>query len=236
MKKAQGGGKLAPLLETGVLAILDTGIPRFRRDPVSGARALARAGIRFFQLRAKGVLDPEFLELAFLLRSALPGCVLTMNDRCDIAAASGVDGVHLGMDDLPPRAARAMLGRKAVIGASGGNNREVTLQCRERPNYLSVGPVYATATKSGAGSPLGTVGFRRLASMVPPGMARLAVGGITPDNVGGLMNSGADAVAAASWWWRGTGPGWAARSMLEAVAEARKNGRSTRRGRPGTGG
>jgi thiamine-phosphate pyrophosphorylase len=210
------------LLNPGILAILDAGIcPEIPRM-VSTAKLLSQSGIRFFQLRAKGWKDSRVLAAAMELKSAVPGCVVTVNDRPDIAATAAVQGVHLGADDIPAGAARMIMGKGGIVGASAGNPRELRSALAGRPDYISFGPAFSTSTKRDAGRALGVAGFLRLRRLVPKGVPILAVGGITPDNVGVLIDAGADAVAVASWWWKRGSPERAAREMMEAVGAARK--------------
>ena len=221
-KRFSNANSMAPLLQTRILAILDAGICPDLRHLVSTANKLSRSGIRFFQLRAKDWDDSRLISAVMKLKSAAAGCVITVNDRCDIAASTGVQGVHLGSDDISVEAARIILGRGGIVGASAGNPRELRAALAERPDYISFGPAYSTSTKRDAGRALGVAGFLRLSRLVPQGLPILAVGGITPDNVGVLMDAGADAVAVASWWWKRGSPERAAREMIEAVRSARK--------------
>ncbi len=215
---------MGALLRTGVLAILDLGIHGPEMRLVRLARNLRRAGIRFFQLRAKSAEDAVTLRIAGALKAALPGCVLTINDRCDISLVARLDGVHLGVDDLPFAAARKLLGPRKVIGVSAGNRYEVRGMAAVRPDYISIGPVHATGTKPDAGKPLEVSGFVSLARMTASPIPRVAVGGINPDNAYTLIKSGADAVAVASWWLKISDPARAAKQMLEAVKEAGRAG------------
>ncbi len=176
-----------------------------------------------FELRVKILSDATFLSLAARLRSCLPRCALLINDRCDVAAVVKADGVHLGREDFPIRAARRLLGPQTVIGASAGSPGELASALREAPDYVSLGPAFRTSTKRDAGPALGYAGFQRLARGMRAGVPKLAVGGITPDNVGILVRSGADAVAAASCWWRAGDPGRTARRFLATIARARRH-------------
>jgi thiamine-phosphate pyrophosphorylase len=203
---------------TGVYAILGGAAPL---RLIRVARALRRGGVRVFQLRLKGASDREVLGVAMALRRALGGCTLVLNDRCDLAAAAGADGVHLGQDDLPVGAARRLLGPGAWIGLSAGTPGEVARAVKARPDYLSLGPAFSTRTKRDAGRALGAGGFRRLAGLAGRGCPVLAVGGIRPDNVGDLIGYGATGVAAASWLTRAAHPERAARRLMKAVSAAR---------------
>jgi len=208
------------LRRTGVMAIMDDshGSPA---EIVRRAARLAEGGIRVFQLRVKKLADRDFLDLARRLRKAVP--VLFINDRCDIASLSGADGLHAGIDDLPPPAVRRLLGSGIALGLSAGTPAELAGTLDARPDYISLGPVYPTRTKGDAGAALGSSGFARLARRARRRGARtvLAVGGVTADNVGVLVRSGADAVAAAGVWWRSADPARTAREFVSAVALAR---------------
>jgi len=216
------------LRRTGLYAILDAGLA----TPDSLLRlgsTLAGAGIHVFQLRVKSFPDAAAYRLALRLRAAIRGRILLINDRCDLAVACRADGVHLGQDDLPPELARRVLGRQAIVGLSAGSCGEMVRALRARPDYVSIGPAYRTSTKADAGRPLGAAGFGRIAACVPARVPVLAVGGVTPDNVGSLIGSGADAVAAASCWSRAPDPGRTARRFLGVVAAAKKAMRVSRR-------
>lgn len=209
------------LRRTGLCAILDDGLAG-PDGLVRLAGTLSRAGVRVFQLRVKSLGDGAAYRLAVRLRSALRGGSLLVNDRCDLALACGADGVHLGQEDLPAPRARGLLGRGAVVGLSAGTPAEMSRALGAGPDYVSIGPAYRTGTKRDAGRPLELAGFRRLARRVPRATPVLAVGGVTPDNVGVLLDSGADAVAAASCWTRSRDPGGTARDILGIVAAAKR--------------
>jgi thiamine-phosphate pyrophosphorylase len=190
---------------------------------IEKAAGLVSGGIRVFQLRAKKLADRDFLDLALRLKDVIPGRGLFINDRCDIAAMSGAGGIHLGIDDVPPAAARRLLGSGVAIGLSAGTRGELARALAARPDYVSLGPAFQTRTKIDAGMALGRAGFARLARLARCRGARvvLAVGGVTADNVGGLLSSGADAVAVAGVWWRSADPARAAGELVAAVALAR---------------
>ncbi len=208
------------IASSGVCAILDDGLAS-PSQLVNMCRRLVRAGVRAFQLRAKKLPDAAVLDLATRIRYVSRGCAFFVNDRCDLAAAAGADGVHLGQEDVPISIARRFMGANAIIGVSAGSRVEVVRSIPGRPDYVSIGPAYRTATKGDAGQPLGLRRFGVLAGMLPRGKPVLAVGGITPDNVSSLVRSGADAVAVASCWWRSRDPGRTARILVTAIARAR---------------
>ncbi|MEK7767951.1 MAG: thiamine phosphate synthase [bacterium] len=104
-------------------AILD--VTRPAAPVVFTAGRLRAGGVRVFQLRAKGLSDRAVLALLAGLRRVLRGCSLFVNDRADLAVAGGADGVHLGADDLPLRAARRLTAGRLALGASAGSPGEL---------------------------------------------------------------------------------------------------------------
>lgn len=204
------------LRRTGACAILDGSSapgPRLVRM----AAELRRGGIRIFQLRLKLASDREVVHTARALKRSLPGCAVLVNDRCDLARAGGADGVHVGQDDLPVRTARRLLRPGSLVGVSAGTPGEVGAAAGGHPDYISLGPAFATGTKRDAGRPLGPGGIRRLRELLPPSMPVLAVGGITQDNAGDLIRAGVQAVAIASWWWRQRDPRRSARELADRL-------------------
>ncbi|MDE2816870.1 MAG: thiamine phosphate synthase, partial [Chloroflexota bacterium] len=120
-----------------------------------------------------------------------------VNDRVDIAWASGADGVHLGHDDLPPAAARRLLGDDAIIGMSAGNLTELAAALPALPDYLGVGPMYATHTKRDAGAPVGPAMIRTLREAAPT-IPLVGIGGITAENAAAVLAAGAAGIAVVS--------------------------------------
>jgi len=169
---------------------LDTG-----RAPEDLAAALLAGGARLLQLRLKTAGSGELLAAARALRAltARAGALLLINDRPDVARAAGADGVHLGQDDLPVAAARAVLGPGAVVGVSTHDVEQARVAAGAGADYLGVGPVFTTTTKAGAlpGRGLDLVRAVRAAVALP----LVGIGGITPDTAPAVRAAGADAVA-----------------------------------------
>jgi thiamine-phosphate pyrophosphorylase len=128
----------------------------------------------------------------------MAGFRLIIIDRIDIALALGADGVHLGQDDLPVEAARALLGPDAIIGLSTHNMQQAEKALKLPANYIALGPIFTTGTKS---NPDPEVGLSRLQqiSKVLDGIPLVAIGGITPKNATDVIASGADSVAQISF-------------------------------------
>lgn len=162
----------------------------------------AEGGARVVQLREKRAPALEFYELA---RAALAiavarGVRLIINDRVDIALAIGATGVHLGQDDLPPTAARRLLGDAAVIGYSTHSVDQAFEAIRLPIDYLAIGPIYGTSTKENPDPVVGLDGLRAVKAAVGS-LALVAIGGIKPANIAEVLAAGADSVAMISGLW-----------------------------------
>ena len=162
-------------------------------------RRLAAAGATLIQLREKHLPADEFYEEAVKAVSAAreAGVVLLINDRVDIAKMTGADGVHLGQDDLPPAAARELLGPDAIIGFSTHSLAEAIAAASVPVDYIAFGPIFPTDTKSDT-EPV--VGLERLAEIrnALPKMQIVAIGGINADNIAAVIEAGADSAAVIS--------------------------------------
>ena len=156
--------------------------------------AVLEAGVRLVQLREKSMDDAALYErcLAFRKRTAAADALLIVDDRVDIALASGADGVHVGQTDLPLEAARR-IAPDLILGASTHNLEEALAAQAAGASYVNIGPIFPTQTKS---VPAGAVGADLIAAIAP----RLAIpftcmGGIKLDNIGEVIRRGARHVA-----------------------------------------
>ncbi len=165
------------------------------QDPVTLAAAFLAGGARLIQLRWKGASSRELVAAATAIRAwaTAARALFLVNDRPDIARAVGADGVHLGQDDLPLAAARRILGPGPVIGISTHSVDEARAAHASGADYLGIGPVYATASKSDALTPRGLDLVRAVRIAVP--VPLVAIGGITAATAPGVLAAGADAVA-----------------------------------------
>ena len=192
--------------------------PRALSDVVREALA---AGAPTIQLRLKGATARELLEAAYTLipivRSA--GALFIVNDRLDVALAAGADGVHLGPDDPPVMDARAVaadtLGAVAdpfIVGYSADTTDEAARAEAEGADYLGVGAVYATDNKSDAGEVIGLEGLRRVVKAVS--IPVVAIGGITPERISAVAETGACGCAAIGAVMGSPEPAEAVRALL----------------------
>ncbi len=160
---------------------------------------LIEGGATFIQLREKHLSPREFYrEAEEALRVARErGVRLIINDRADIALALGADGVHLGQDDMPPEAARSLLGDAAFIGFSTHNVEQAIAAARMPVDYVAVGPIFATGSKDNPDPIVGLEGLRRVREAIGP-LPLVAIGGVTRENAPTVLAAGADSVAVIS--------------------------------------
>jgi thiamine-phosphate pyrophosphorylase len=162
-------------------------------------RLLNRGGATLVQLREKQMSPKEFYEQAKAAVAVAEQCGvrLIINDRVDVALAVGANGVHLGQDDMPPDAARELLGPKAVVGYST-HNIEQAIEASKLPiDYLAIGPIFTTSTKSDTAPVLGLEGLRTVRQTIGD-LPLVAIGGITQANAPNVIQAGADSVAVIS--------------------------------------
>lgn len=178
----------------------------------SHARAALAGGADAIQLREKDVKDDIFLALAAELRELTDEMdkLLIVNDRPDIAAIIGADGVHLGQNDLPIGEARRLLRPGAIVGRSSHSLAQALAAVNEGADYVSVGPIFDTDTKD-AGPAVGLDLLRQLADEVP--VPVVPIGGITSENIGQVLAAGADRVAVCSAVFGVDDPRAAARAL-----------------------
>ena len=158
----------------------------------------AEGGVTMVQLREKDICTRDFIDLAIRLKAVLKpfGIPLLINDRVDVALASGADGVHIGQSDMPYRMARALLGRDSIIGLSVENMEQVMAAESLDVDYLGVSPVFATPTKTDTAEPFGLDGLRKAAAVSSHPL--VGIGGMNARTAAGVMDAGADGIAVVS--------------------------------------
>jgi thiamine-phosphate pyrophosphorylase len=161
-------------------------------------RELVRGGAKLVQIRDKHTPDQELLrDLRQCVEFARKREVtLIVNDRCDLVLSSSAMGVHLGQEDLPPKDARALLGKDKIIGLSTHSIEQVEKSAGLSIQYIGFGPVYATGTKDSSHPPAGLRLLSRACelSVFPV----VAIGGIGPEQVPEILKAGASSVAVIS--------------------------------------
>jgi len=163
---------------------------------------LAGSGATLVQIREKHAPPLQFYEQAKAAMAVARehGVQIIINDRVDVALAVGADGVHLGQDDLPPEAARRLLGDNAVIGCSTHSLSQALEVTKLPVDYIAIGPIFQTSTKENPSPVVGLDGLRVVREAIGK-LPLVAIGGITPANIEEVIEAGADAVAMIRGLW-----------------------------------
>ena len=164
---------------------------------------LSSSGARLIQLREKELEAREFYgEAAAAISVARrQGVRIIINDRVDIAHALKADGVHLGQDDLPPAAARQILGNESIIGVSTHNLEQVKLAAEMPIDYVALGPIFPTNTKQSPNTPVGLDAVRKARELLGA-IPLVVIGGITEANGRQLLDAGSSALAIIKDCWK----------------------------------
>lgn len=164
-------------------------------DTPSIALALIEAGVSLLQYRNKQATPDRILSDARLIRLQSRGreVKLIMNDRADLCLAAGFDGVHVGADDISPESARAVVGKDLWVGVSTHNQAQVIAAKQTSADYIAIGPIFATASKTNPDPVIGLEGLREARALTSKPL--VAIGGITLENCRSVMDAGADVVA-----------------------------------------
>ncbi len=180
------------------------------KDLVATVKAAVEGGATLVQYRDKTSDTAELVRVAKQLHQVTKaaGVPLLINDRVDVALAVGVEGVHIGQDDVDLKTARKLLGTDAIIGVTANSLEEALEAARGGADYLGIGTVYATPTKENTKSIIGTSGVHQILSELLtqgfPDMKTVAIGGINASNVQriiyqcGSRKKGLDGVAVVS--------------------------------------
>lgn len=174
--------------ELGIYAVIDREACA-RGSLKAIAEACVRAKVKIIQLRDKTGDVRGFYQNAILIRKITRAKALfIINDRLDIARLVDADGLHIGQDDLPPEAARRLLGQGKIIGKSCHSLTQALTAEKEKVDYISVGPIFSTPTKP-LYRAVGLGLLRKVISSV--NLAVTAIGGIDKTNIGLVREAGA---------------------------------------------
>ena len=177
--------------------VTDSDLSKGRTD-AEVARLAYEGGADAVQLRMKHSDGKEMLEQAMEIRKVADEFCkfFFVNDRVDIAMASGADGVHLGQSDIPLEVARDLMGETAIIGISVDNVDQAIAAAEGGADYIGIGSIFNTSTKPDAkqGVGLGAIYEIREAVDIPI----VAIGGINRGNIQDVVRAGADAAAVVS--------------------------------------
>lgn len=199
----------------GLYLVTGEALSAGRSTPEIVERALG-AGVRLVQLREKDKSKRELFRLACRLRESCDahGALLIIDDHLDVALASGADGVHLGNEDLPPNAARALF-PEGIIGVSTHDAAEARAAEASGASYYNIGPIFPTRTKSWSGAFLGPEAIPGISAC--SSLPFTVMGGIKRDNIEQVLAAGARIVAVVTAVTRAPDPAEECRLLLEIV-------------------
>lgn len=187
--------------------------------------ALDGSDVAAAQLRLKGADDDTIKRAAEAL---LPiarerGVTFILNDRPDLAAAAGCDGVHIGQEDASYDDARRAVGADGVVGVTCHNSRHLAIEAAEKgADYVAFGAFFPTGTKEPkTRADVDLIAWCAEVLLVPC----VAIGGITPANCAPLVRAGADFLAVVSAVWdHADGPAAAVKEFNEAIKKTKEQG------------
>ena len=159
------------------------------RDVCSIVADIAAAGAKIVQIREKNRSDSSMFELVKKCKEITDrsGMLLIVDDRVDIAVATGADGVHLGQEDFPLTEAKK-LAPEMLFGVSTHNAEEIRRALSDNCGYLNIGPMFPTRTKSVA---CGALGLEKIEELVPMVTCPFSVmGGIKEHHLEMLCSKG----------------------------------------------
>ena len=181
-------------------AIVDLGYVEAARVPFV-TEQLVLGGVDLIQLRAKKLALPEIAKLGQAMRDIIPasGPIFVLNDHPELVTGMGADGIHVGQDDLSVAEAKRLAGgtrsRDVLVGKSTHSLEQAVAAEKEGPDYIGVGPIYATATKPDY-VPVGPalIGQVRGAVRVP----QFCIGGVNEKTLAEVIGVGARRVVIVS--------------------------------------
>ncbi len=189
-------------------------------SPHDCAQELAAAGVRLLQYRDKTASTRDLLAISRELVSSLNsyGASLVVNDRPDIAVLAGAAGLHVGQEDLEPEQARAVVGDEMWIGTSTHNLEQFRRAAATSADYIAVGPIFPTTSKSNPDPVVGLELIRQVRNLTEKPI--VAIGGITLERAASVIEAGADCVAVIRGIVCAAKPVERARRFLDALGAA----------------
>jgi thiamine-phosphate pyrophosphorylase len=204
-------------MKVGRLHVLTDTALQSRFSHIQLAEMAVAGGADTIQYREKRHSTREMIETASKMKKICEkkGVVFVVNDRIDVALASGADGVHLGQDDYPIPLARKLMGEERIIGGSSSQEDEVRECIGQGADYVGFGPVFPTTSKDDAGPVSGMGELRDVVRMATTPI--IAIGGVGPENVEKVMKAGAYGIAVISAVCCQTDPEEATRTLWEQM-------------------
>lgn len=203
--------RLYVILDAALLTVPDTDC----------AQSLADAGVRLLQYRNKSASSRELFDSAKKLSAQLQpqGISFVVNDRADVAALVEASGIHVGQQDLSVENARRVVGASKWVGVSTHNLDQFERAAATSADYIAVGPVFSTSTKTNPDPVIGIDFIRMVRTLTDKSI--VAIGGITLDRASDVIRAGADSVAVISDILLASDPGRRARQFIDILDSAK---------------
>lgn len=163
-------------------------------------RLALEGGIKWVQLRMKEASEEEFLSVGTEVRRLCNqyGATFIIDDHVELVHKLKADGVHLGKNDMPIIEARRILGNNVIIGGTANTFEDIASHYQATANYIGCGPFRFTTTKKGLSPTLGLEGYRSIMTKVKEAGINIpvvAIGGITAEDIPGIMQTGISGIA-----------------------------------------
>lgn len=214
--------RLYGLIDVGVLGADSAHLAQLAVQAVAG-------GCTLLQYRDKPLIDARAaLARIRAIRLAIGNRVpVLVNDRVDLALASGAEGVHLGQGDLHPEEARRLLGSDAIIGLTVKTGAQADELYRLPVDYACIGGVFETKSKNNGDAPVGLDGLRQIVFRARLARGKAlplgAIAGIEADNAASVIETGVDGVALISALFKGGDVAERARNLRARIDKALRN-------------
>lgn len=191
-----------------------------RYSYLDGIRLALEGGCKWVQLRMKDAPDEQVAQLGVQARELCDryGSKLILDDRVELVAKTGADGVHLGKNDMPIAQAREILGSGKIIGGTANTFEDIVAHWKSGADYIGCGPFRFTTTKKNLSPILGLEGYRDIvARMKDAGITLplVAIGGITAEDIPAILETGVDGIAVSGTVLRAEDPAAEMAKLIE---------------------
>lgn len=198
--------------------------PSSKHGIMSQIEQVVLGGCNWVQLRMKNEDEKEVEKTALL---AFSFCMdndakLIINDRVELAARIGADGVHLGKKDMPPSEARQILGPQAIIGGTANTFEDIQELVKQGVDYIGLGPYRFTSTKQNLSPVLGIESYQQIIAQCKEAQIDvpiIAIGGLETEDFKGLFNAGVHGVALSSYINQKDQPGAATLEIMVKIGQ-----------------
>ena len=163
-------------------------------------RLALEGGIKWVQLRMKDATEDEIISVGTEVRRLCDqhSATFIIDDHVELVHKLKADGVHLGKNDMPIAEARDILGKDIIIGGTANTFEDIAAHYQATANYIGCGPFRFTTTKKGLSPTLGLEGYRSIMTKVKEAGINIpvvAIGGITAEDIPGIMQTGISGIA-----------------------------------------